>query len=185
MNVRYVKILLCFSVNSHFAVLHQWIDQSCIKAMKLKNITNYSFDDLKFFLRNIHNINDYQYTVLSSWLNCVIELLNISPVLWYVCLKLYSVKMIQKEWLTDFFQTSVIVWLVYMFCLNWESFTAWLCFELSQSEQNWIITDFNNSNDSLEILLSTHAIEDFEIDLQTNCHNMIILEHFRNLNTLL
>ena len=94
-------------------------------------------------------------------------------------------KIIQKKQLTNFSQTSAIVWLVYMFCLNWESLTAWLCFRLSQSEQDQIITDFNNSNDSLEILLSIHAIENFEINLQINCHNMIVLEHFRNLNTLL
>ena len=186
MDARRVKALLCASVSPRFAVLHRRIGYAQTKAAKLKNITGKPFGGLSYFLKNTHEASDYQYHVPSTRLDRAIELLNMSPTIRYICRILYTVVTTGKKRLTFYAQTPNVAWLVYMFCLNWGCQTAWLRSSLTHNERDRIVSDFNNPNGRLTVLVSTHTVGGFGINLQlSGCHHMVVVELPRNLNTLL
>ena len=151
----------------------------------MKNLVNWLFDKLELFLKYTHETSDYQYHVSENCIDQAIELLNIFSTCHYVCKILYIIVNLKRKQLIMFEYNSSVVWLTYMFCLNWEAETAWMWSETTQTECNHIVNNFNNSIEFLQIFISMHQVDDLEINLQLfSCHHMIVLELSHNLNTL-
>jgi hypothetical protein len=186
MDSRRVKNLMCASVCPRFDLLHRRAGQSRTKAGKLRGLATSEGAGLPFFLKHTHEASDYQYKVPSSRLDRAIELLNISPTLRYLCTVLYKVVVTQKKRLTIFAETPAVAWLLLMFCQNFGVQTAWLRSGMTQGERDYIVSDFNNIDGTLQVLISTHKIAGFGINLQlSGCHHMLIVEIPIHLNGLL
>jgi hypothetical protein len=91
----------------------------------------------------------------------------------------------QKKRLVLMAETPAVAWVMYMFSLNYGVQTAWLRAGTSQAERDRIITDFNRTNGTIQVLISTHKVGGFGVNLQGGCCHMVIVELPQNLNTLL
>ena len=154
-----------------------WIKKT--NTNKLKKIIINLFNNLEMFFKNIHEFDDYQYHVSSTQINCCIELLNILSILQYIYKINYSIVIQYKKWFIIFMHISDVIWLIYMFFLNWKMSTIWLCFKFNQAEKDRILSDFNNLNNTLHVFLLTNLVFNFDINLHlSNCHHIIIAELF-------
>ncbi len=185
MDARRVKNLLCASFSPRFHTLHRRVGQDKTKAGKLKTLTSGDGAGLLFFLKNTHDSRDYQYAIPSTRIDRARELLNISPSLRYIMQVLYEVVTLEKRHLTLYCETPAVAWSTLMFCLNYGAQTAWLRAGITQAERDRIVTNFTNDSGALQVLISTHQVGGFGINLQANCSRMVIVELPRNLNTLL
>ena len=53
-----------------------------------------------------------------------------------------------------FMHISDVIWLIYMFFLNWKVSTIWFCSEFNQAKRNKILNDFNNLNNILHVFFN-------------------------------
>lgn len=180
-----MKNLLCASFSPRFHTLHRHVGQDKTKAGKLKTLTSGDGAGLLFFLKNTHDSRDYQYAIPSTRIDRARELLNISPSLRYIMQVLYEVVTLEKRHLTLYCETPAVAWSTLMFCLNYGAQTAWLRAGITQAERDRIVTNFTNDSGALQVLISTHQVGGFGINLQANCSRMVIVELPQNLNTLL
>ena len=98
---------------------------------------------------------------------------------------LYKIVTLKKKCLILYCEISAVIWIILMFCFNYDAQTAWLCARITQAERDRIVTNFINNNKILQMLISTHQVKKFKINLQSNCSCMIIIKLSWNLNILL
>ncbi len=183
MDARRVKNLLCASFCPRFATFHRRVGQAKTKAGKLKSLMATGCSGLPFFLKNTHDEKDYQYVVPNTRIGRALELLNISPSLRYVCMVLFKIVTQQNRRLVLIAET--VGWLTLVFCQNYGEPTEWLRGGSTQAERDRILTDFTNINGSTKVLISTHKVGGFGLNLQSGCCHMVILELSQHLNGLL
>lgn len=151
------SVFIVFILFSHFSFLITVLFSSlcldsillCLTKRKgksvLANITSKPFAAIEILLRNMHPQSDYQYHVPSNRVGRAIELLNISPTIRYIILRLYDIVTVQKERLVIFTYTPDVAWTALCFCLNWGVRAAWLRAGVTQAERDRIISDFNKN----------------------------------------
>lgn len=91
---------------------------------------------------------DYQYVVPRTRLDRARELLNMSPILRYVCVLLQEIVEHKGEKLLLYAHCPRVAWLVTMFCLNWGVESAWLRAGMSRSQRNNLTGNFNKPDGS-------------------------------------
>lgn len=181
MNSHQVKTLMCTSFAPSFAQLHQRLGKK-----KVSFIVTKPFCKIETFLKYSCPNTEYQYHVPTTQVDQALNFINMSATIWYLTLILHQVVTVEKKHLTIFCNNPDVAWTVICFSMNWSAPTAWLCADITQTEHDHIISDFNNINGTLRVIVTTHLIEEFEINLhQSNCHHMMIIEFPRNINTLL
>lgn len=181
-----VKRLLCASITPRFHCFYQRISYSNTRLNALYNMVSKPFAGLHTWLKYTHNAADYQYAVPTTRVDRARELLNMSPVFRYLCKVLYDVVNTKGERLLIFAQTPSIAWIILMFSMNWGVESAWLRAGLTHADRNKIVHDFNDPRGTLRVLITTHQVGGFGLNLQLGgCHHVLIVELPRNLNTLL
>ena len=183
MDARRVKSLLCASFAPPFVQVHRRLAKA---KKKPAVILTTPFCGIEWFLRYSHPVSNYQYQVPTNRVSRALEMLNISATLRYLCLILHQVVTVLKKRLTVFATTPDVAWAVTCFCMNWGTPTAWLRAGITQAERDHIISDFNDKNGTLRVLITTHQVGGFGVNLhRSGCHHMVILEFPRNINTVL
>ncbi|KAK2733580.1 hypothetical protein FQN57_002079 [Myotisia sp. PD_48] len=142
------------------------------------------FSGLAIFLSKSCHADDYHCRVPHTRVGRAIMMLHMSPVLRYLTKILFDVGHNQDERVVIFTQSPAVGWLIYMFILNWGAPVGWLRAGLSQFERDHMLSDFNKKSGVLRVIISTHTVGGFGINLQlSGCHHMVVVELPRNINT--